>query len=224
MKVVGYYRVSTARQGRSGLGLEAQQSSVRAFCLREGLDLIEEVIEVESGKGFDALELRPQLNHAFTVARQANALVVVAKLDRLSRDVAFVTSLMANHKARFVVAEFGLDADPMMIQIFAVLAEKERKAISERTKAALAALKQRGVALGNPTNRAEAQAKSVERIKANADAFAFKINRLVQPLLKSGLSKQEIAKRLNDLRIPTARNGRWHHSTVSRVIKRQVQT
>ena len=111
-----------------------------------------------------------------------------------------------------------------MLQMYAVLAERERKAISERTKAALAALKARGVQLGNPTNRAEAQAKSVARIKDNADAFALKINRLVQPLLQSGLSKQEIAKRLNDLRIPTARNGSWHCTTVSRVIERQVQT
>ena len=219
MKAVGYYRVSTAQQGRSGLGLEAQQSSVQAFCLKEGLELIEEFEEVESGKGFDALVLRPELNQAFTLARQVKALVVVAKLDRLSRDVAFVTFLMTQ-KVRFVVAELGMDADQMMIQMYAVLAERERKATSERTKSALAALKQRGVQLGNPTNRQEAQAKSVKRIKANADAFALKINRLVQPMLDSGLSKPEIAKRLNDLRIPTARNGRWHYTTLSRVIQR----
>ena len=90
--------ISTSSQGRSGLGLEAQQSSVRAFCHREGLELIEEVVEVESGKGWDALALRPKLNQAFTLARQANALVVVAKLDRLTRYVSFVTSLMT-HKA-----------------------------------------------------------------------------------------------------------------------------
>jgi DNA invertase Pin-like site-specific DNA recombinase len=125
-------------------------------------------------------------------------------------------------RVRFVVAEFGLDADPMMIQMYAVLAERERVAISERTKAALQALKARGVQLGNPTNRAEAQARSVERLKANAnaDAFAEKINQLVQPMVNSGLSRQEIARRLNDLRLPTARGGRWHPTTVSRVIRR----
>jgi DNA invertase Pin-like site-specific DNA recombinase len=121
---------------------------------------------------------------------------------------------------RFVVAEFGLEADPMMIQMYAVLAERERVAISERTKAALQALKARGVQLGNPTNRAEAQARSVERLKANADAFAEKINQIVQPMVNSGLSRQEIARRLNDLRLPTARGGHWHPTTVSRIIRR----
>lgn len=131
---------------------------------------------------------------------------------------------MANHKVRFVVADFGLDADPMMIQMYAVLAERERKATSERTKAALAALKQRGVQLGNPTNRAEAQANSVERIKANADVFAQRMLNLIQPMRDSGLSTSEIAKRLNDLRIPTARHGTWHDTTVRRIVKRNQQT
>ena len=219
MQAVGYYRVSTQRQGRSGLGLEAQQHRVRTFCQGEGLELIAELTEVESGKGFDALELRPTLKHAFEIARKTDSVVVVAKLDRLSRDVAFITALMTR-KGRFVVAEFGLEADPMMIQMYAVLAERERVAISERTKAALQALKARGVQLGNPTNRADAQARSVERLKANADVFAEKMNAIVQPMVQSGLSRQEIARRLNDLHLPTARGGRWHPTTVSRVIQR----
>jgi DNA invertase Pin-like site-specific DNA recombinase len=94
MQAVGYYRVSTQRQGRSGLGLEAQQQRVRAFCQGEGLELIAELTEIESGKGFDALELRPTLAQAFEIARKTDSVVVVAKLDRLSRDVAFITSLM----------------------------------------------------------------------------------------------------------------------------------
>lgn len=220
MRAIAYYRVSTFKQGRSGLGLEAQETSVRAFCQREGLELIEELTEVESGKGFDALVMRPKLNQAFTLARKNQALVVVAKLDRLSRDVAFVTALMANQKVRFVVADLGLDADPMMIQMYAVLAERERKAISERTKAALAALKLRGVQLGNPRNRAAAQANSVVQMKANADAFAERMLTLIGPMLDSGLSKQEIACRLNDLKIPTARNGTWHETTVRRIVRR----
>lgn len=220
MKAVAYYRVSTQRQGRSGLGLEAQEQRVREFCTKEGLELIEEITEIESGKGFDALTLRPKLNLAFDLARKASAVVVVAKLDRLSRDVAFITSLMASSKVRFVVAEFGLDADPMMIQMYAVLAERERKAISERTKAALQTLKLRGVQLGNQTNLGDAQVKSVESIKLNADTFASRIKNIIDPMVQVGLTREEIARRLNELKVPTSRGGSWHSTTVSRIINR----
>jgi DNA invertase Pin-like site-specific DNA recombinase len=219
MKAVGYYRVSTAKQGRSGLGLESQQAMVRDFCQREGLDLINEQTEVESGSGFDALSLRPKLDAAFKTARKTGAVVVVAKLDRLSRDVAFITSLMTQ-KVKFVVAEFGLDADPTMIQMYAVLAERERKAIGQRTSAALQALKARGVTLGNKTNRVEAQAKSVKASQAKADDFAGKIAGIIKPLADTGLSHRQIAKRMNELRIPTARGGEWQTTTVSRALAR----
>lgn len=144
---IAYYRVSTAKQGRSGLGLEAQQEAVRRFAEAEGYEIIGERVEVETGKGADALDRRPILKSALDDARKAGAVVVVAKLDRLSRDVAFVAGLMAQ-RVPFVVTELGADADPFMLHLYAALAEKERRLISVRTKDALAAAKKRGVMLG----------------------------------------------------------------------------
>ena len=139
--IVTYYRVSTRKQGRSGLGLDAQREAVARFAETEGLEIVAEFTEVETGKGSDALERRPQLAAALAQARKhGKCPVVVAKLDRLSRDVHFVSGLMA-HRVPFVVAELGADADPFMLHIWAALAEKERRLISERTKAALAAAK-----------------------------------------------------------------------------------
>src|SRR3978361_799463 len=130
--VTSYIRVSTDRQGKSGLGIEAQRTAIARFVEAEGLDLIGEHVEVETGKGADALDRRPVLREALAAARKAKAAVVVAKLDRLSRDVAFVPGLMA-HRVPFIVAELGADADPFMIHIYAALAEKERAMIGERT-------------------------------------------------------------------------------------------
>src|SRR5258705_2873021 len=152
---VAYYRVSTQRQGRSGLGLEAQRTTVARFAESEGIALIAEFTEVETGKGVDALERRPQLTAALARARQARCPVVVAKLDRLSRDVAFIAGLMAQ-RVPFIVAELGADADPFMLHLYAALAEKERRLIAERTRAALAAKKATGAALGNPSNLTQA--------------------------------------------------------------------
>lgn len=219
MKAVGYYRVSTSKQGRSGLGLEAQQAAVQAFCQREGFDLLQEYTEVETGKGFDALALRPKLNQAFEFARKTDAVVVVAKLDRLSRSAAFVTKLQAEGK-RFVVAELGVNAAEMTIQVYAVMAEQERNAISERTKAALKALKVRGATLGNQTNPEQARAKAVDAVKGKADDFAKRVGDVVLPLVQAGLSHNEIAKRLNKLGVPTARGRRWQSTTVARVVER----
>ena len=130
---VAYYRVSTQRQGRSGLGLEAQRTAVARFAEAEGIALLAEFTEVETGKGADALDRRPQLAAALATARQAKCPVLVAKLDRLSRDVAFIAGLMAQ-RVPFIVAELGSDADPFMLHLYAALAEKERRQISERTR------------------------------------------------------------------------------------------
>src|SRR5215213_2863202 len=138
-----YIRVSTARQGRSGLGLEAQQAAIQRFCETEGFEIVREHIEVETGKGADALDRRPQLAAALAEARRHRCPVLVAKLDRLSRDVAFIAGLTAQ-RVPFVVAELGPDADPFMLHIYAALAEKERRLISARTKAALVAARDRG--------------------------------------------------------------------------------
>jgi DNA invertase Pin-like site-specific DNA recombinase len=130
---VAHYRVATQRQGRSGLGIEAQRAAVARFAEAEGMSILQEFTEVETGKGADALDRRPQLTIALALARQARCPVVVAKLDRLSRDVAFIAGLMVQ-RAPFIVAELGADADPFMLHLYAALAEKERRLISERTK------------------------------------------------------------------------------------------
>jgi DNA invertase Pin-like site-specific DNA recombinase len=151
--ILAYYRVSTMRQGKSGLGLEAQRAAVERFAEGEGLTIVNEFVEIESGKGADALNLRPQLAAALSEARKHKCSVVVAKLDRLSRDVAFVAGLMSQ-RIPFIVAELGADADPFMLHIYAALAEKERRMISARTRAALKAAKATGVVLGNPQQAA----------------------------------------------------------------------
>jgi len=136
--VIAYCRVSTDRQRRSGLGIEAQRAAVHRFAEAEGLEVLSEYVETETGKGADALDRRPQLAAALGTARVAKCPVVVAKLDRLSRDVAFVAGLMAQ-RVPFIVAELGADADPFMLHLYAALAEKERRLISERIRLALGA-------------------------------------------------------------------------------------
>jgi DNA invertase Pin-like site-specific DNA recombinase len=130
--VIAYLRVSTQRQQRSGLGIEAQRTTIQQFVANESSAISAEFVEFESGKGADALDRRPQLAAALAAAKVAKCSVVVSKLDRLSRDVAFVAGLMAQ-RVPFVVAELGRDADPFMLHLYAALAEKERSLISERT-------------------------------------------------------------------------------------------
>src|SRR5687767_5616293 len=156
-QAVAYYRVSTQRQGRSGLGLEAQRAAVARFAEGERITILSHFEEVETGKGLDALDRRPQLAAALAAARSAKCPVLVAKLDRLSRDVAFISGLMAQ-RVPFIVAELGLDADPFMLHLYAALAEKERWLIGERTSAALASRKTQGARLGNRRNSTYAAA------------------------------------------------------------------
>ena len=144
--VVVYFRVSTERQGRSGLGLDAQRERCAAFAAQNGFEVVEAFTEVETGKGSDALDRRPQLALALAAAKRRRCAVLVAKLDRLSRDVHFIAGLMVQ-RVLFLVAELGADVDPFMLHIYAALAEKERRMISERTRAALAARKRQGVRL-----------------------------------------------------------------------------
>ena len=141
--VVAYYRVSTERQGRSGLGLDAQRERCAQFAAQNGMEVVETFTEVETGKGADALDRRPQLAAALAAAKRRRCAVLVAKLDRLSRDVHFIAGLMAQRVA-FVVAELGADVDPFMLHVYAALAEKERRMISDRTRAALAVRKGQG--------------------------------------------------------------------------------
>ena len=168
--LVAYFRVSTREQGRSGLGIDAQRAAVTRFVAAEGYEVVGEFVEIETGKGADAIERRPQLAAALAEARRhGKCAVAVSKLDRLSRDVHFISGLMA-HRVPFVVAELGADVEPFM-HLHAALAEREHKVISERTIAALAAAKARGQALGNP-KLAEARAIANANHTAGADAFA----------------------------------------------------
>jgi len=160
MGIISYIRVSTQQQGKSGLGLEAQREAIAKFADAERLSVTHEFIEVESGKGADALDKRPQLAAALAEAKQQKCPVAVAKLDRLSRDVHFISGLMAQ-KVAFVVTELGADVDPFLLHLYAALAEKERALISRRTKDALAAKKAQGAKLGNPQLVAAAAERDV---------------------------------------------------------------
>src|SRR5215472_14938556 len=183
---VAYYRVSTARQGKSGLGIEAQKAAIQRFAEAEGIEVVAEHVEVETGKGADALDRRPELAAALVHARKIRCPVLVAKLDRLSRDVHFISGLMA-HRVPFIVAELGTDADPFMLHLYAALAEKERALISQRTRAALAAKKAQGVKLGNP-RAAEAAAKAHAANRAVADQFAANVLPILREIQTSGLT------------------------------------
>ncbi len=219
-QVVAYFRVSTDKQGKSGLGIEAQREAVRRFVAAEGLELLGEHTEVETGKGADALDRRPVLREALAQARKAKAAVVVAKLDRLSRDVAFISGLMAQ-RVPFIVAELGADADPFMLHIYAALAEKERSLIADRTRAALARKKAEGAALGNRTNLSAAQAKGAAANREAADAFAANVLPVVRQLQAAGITTaRAIAEALNSRGIRTARGGDWHNSTVRNLLAR----
>src|SRR6478609_723323 len=161
--LIAYYRVSTQKQGRSGLGLEGQRAAVKAFAAAEGFTIIAEFTEVETGKGSDALDRRPQLKAALKAAKKIKCEVAVAKLDRLSRDVLFIASLMAQ-RVPFIVCALGRNVDPFTLHIYAALAEQERRMISQRTIAGLQAAKARGRKLGNLSARAIAAELNARRI------------------------------------------------------------
>ncbi len=217
--LVGYVRVSTSQQGRSGLGLEAQREALERFALAEGLPLHRVFVEIETGKGADALDRRPQLVAALSEARRQRSAVVVAKLDRLSRDVHFISGLMA-HRVPFVVAELGSDVDPFMLHLLAAFAERERAEISRRTKSALAAAKARGVVLGGP-KLDEARESAVVKIKALADQRAANVLPVIREIRRAGAtSLHQIAAALNARGITTPRGGQWHASTVRNVLSR----
>jgi DNA invertase Pin-like site-specific DNA recombinase len=204
---VAYIRVSTQRQGRSGLGLAAQKAAISRFAATEGFAVVREFVEVETGKGADALDRRPQLAAALKAARKLKGPILVAKLDRLSRDVHFISGLMV-HRVAFIVAELGADVDPFMLHIYAAVAEKERRLIAERTRHALAAAKARGVRLGGwRQSSVAAQQAAAERARELRPVF--------QEL--RDLSDFKAAVALNERGIPAASGGRWQAIQVRRV-------
>jgi DNA invertase Pin-like site-specific DNA recombinase len=218
--IVSYIRVSTDKQGKSGLGLEDQRRRNADFAATHGFTIIAEHVEWLSAKGSDALTRRPELRTALDEAAKAKCPVLVSKLDRLSRDVHFISGLMA-HRVPFIVAELGPDVDPFMLHIYAALAEKERHLISDRTKAALAVKKAQGVALGNRKNLDEAQAKGRARQAQEAAQRADNIMPIIDQIKAAGVtSLRGIAQALNARGIKTARGGEWKAGQVQRVIAR----
>jgi DNA invertase Pin-like site-specific DNA recombinase len=216
-----YFRVSTTQQGRSGLGIEAQQAAVLRFCEAEGYEPQGEFTEVETGKGCDALDRRPELSAALAAARKAKCPVIVAKLCRLSRDVHFISGLMVQ-RVPFIVAELGADADPFMLHVYAALAEKERAMISARTKSALEAKKARGGRLGNPLWSSSIEGARASRT-AQADQFAANVLPVINEIRATGVSELKyIAAALNARGVHTARGGRWDATQVKRVLARSA--
>jgi DNA invertase Pin-like site-specific DNA recombinase len=237
-KVVAYYRVSTDGQGRSGLGLEAQREAVSSLCQSRGWHIVAEFTEVESGKRDD----RPQLEAAKHRAKVTGAVLVVAKLDRLSRNVAFLASLQ-DSGTRFLAADMP-EANELTVHIMAAVAQAERKAIGVRTKEALAAAKAKaavegqgyradgtpwktGARLGNPNGTAALQRAAkgnraaVSAIQAGADERAADLSPIIADIRASGAtSLPAIAKELNSRGIVTARGGAWHPSTVRNLLSR----
>jgi DNA invertase Pin-like site-specific DNA recombinase len=217
--LVAYCRVSTSRQGRSGLGIEAQREALARFAGAEGFDIVAEHVEVETGKGADALDRRPKLAAALAEARRRRCPVAVAKLDRLSRDVHFISGLMA-HRVPFLVAELGPDVDPFVLHLYAALAEKERALISQRTKAALKAAKARGTRLGNPNLR-RIRGVGPAALKAEAERFAANVLPIIREAQKAGArSLRAIAEVLNARGVRTARGGKWAATQVRDILRR----
>ncbi len=219
-KHVAYYRVSTAKQGRSGLGLEAQQSAVRGFLNGGSWELVGEVTEVESGKRADN---RPQLQEALRLCRTTGATLIVAKLDRLSRDAAFLMQLQ-NAGVSFVAADMP-GANSFTVGVMALVAQQEREAISTRTKAALAAAKARGVKLGGlrgHTLPSHAAAAASAKVRADhADQRVRDVLVSITEVQAEGISTlRNIAAALNAKGITAPRGGGWSAAQVKRVLER----
>lgn len=213
-KCVSYIRVSTQKQGASGLGLEAQQQAVANFMSDGSWKLVGEFVEVETGKGANALETRPQLRSALAAAKKSKATLLIAKLDRLARNVHFVSGLLESG-VDFLCADMP-QANKVMLQMYSVIAEWERDQISLRTKAALTAAKTRGVRLGTPANLVP----NIRQRQAAADAFANKLAGVVSGMRARGMTQQEMTDELNTLGIGAPKGGRWTLIQLQRLLKR----
>ena len=208
---IAYYRVSTQRQGQSGLGLEAQRQAVTGYLA--GRTLINEYTEVETGKGSNALDRRPQLKAALGEAKRTKSTLIIAKLDRLARNVLFVSQLM-EAGTPFICADMP-EANELTLHIIAAMGQYERKLISERTKAALAAAKARGVKLGNPSLDID-NTKRRMRAQQFADTLAPTLN----AWQAQGFSQVRMVEELNRLQIPAAKGGEWSRLQLQRVLGR----
>lgn len=216
---IAYYRVSTTRQGKSGLGLEAQQSTVETFLSSHGGNLLESFTEIESGKNGN----REQLQKAIKRCKVKNAVLLVSKLDRLSRQVSFISNLQ-DSGVKFVIAE-NPQLNELVIHVLAAVAQAERKAISERTKQALQAAKARGVKLGNPmldeVRNTDSTAATAARIK-KANEYAVNMSDSIEEIRQEleNPSLRQIAAELNERGFKTPRGCEWTATGVSRVMAR----
>jgi DNA invertase Pin-like site-specific DNA recombinase len=220
-KYISYLRVSTDRQGKSGLGLDAQRKQVNDFIASCGGSLVSEFIEIESGKNNERVEL----GKAIRQSQLTGCKLVIAKLDRLSRSLHYITSL-SESKIDFIVCDLP-GCDQFTINLYGALAQREREMISQRTKSALESAKARGKVLGNPQNLNEVAAAKgrvlgVEARKAQADDFAKRVTPIIEAYQEEGLSLNQIAKRLNDTEVLTARGkaGGWTPTAVKNALAR----
>lgn len=212
---VTYYRVSTQRQGASGLGLDAQRVVVERYLSERAKTAIAEFCEVETGKGANALDKRPQLRLALEMCKRTGATLLIAKLDRLARNVHFVSGLIETG-VDFIAADMP-NANKVMIQMHAVMSEWERDQISERTRVALSAAKARGVVLGatGPQNLR----RHLERRQASAEVFRERLRPVFEGYLAQGISQRAMVVRLNALGVATPRGGKWSLSQLQRFTK-----
>ncbi|SAK93924.1 resolvase [Caballeronia pedi] len=217
-KFITYLRVSTAKQGASGLGLEAQRDSVMRFLNGGAWTLVKEFVEVETGKGSNAMEKRPQLRAALALAKKEGATLLIAKLDRLARNVHFISGLMESG-VEFKAADMP-EANKVMLHMHAVMSEWERDQISARTKAALAAAKARGVKLGTAGRENLAPVKAEQ--KAKADEFANKLTGVITGMKARGLTQRAMVEELNAIGVRTSRGGEWSLIQLQRVMARLV--
>jgi DNA invertase Pin-like site-specific DNA recombinase len=225
MNAIAYLRVSTQEQGRSGLGLEAQRAAIEAFARTEGMLVAKWFTEVETGKGSDALDRRPKLAEALKAAQAIRAPVLVSKLDRLSRDVHFISGLMAQ-RVEFVVTELGRQTDPFVLHLFAALAEKERQLISSRTKAGLQAARAQGRQLGTLGRQAspEQLVRAGVASSTRADDFARSVRPHVRvAMTDAGDNFTRAATLLNAGKQLSAAGKPWDRRSVAAVVRRLKQ-
>ena len=210
---VTYYRVSTQKQGISGLGLDAQRSSVANYLLGSSKTVLAEFVEIETGKGANALDRRPQLRLALETCKKQGATLLIAKLDRLARNVHFVTGLLETG-VDFIAVDMP-HANKVMIQMHAVMSEWERDQISERTKKALASAKSRGVILGatGPANLR----RNIEERQEAAKRFKERLKPVLDGFLSQGLTRRGMVEKLNDLDIKAPMGGKWSLGQVQRL-------
>lgn len=215
---IAYFRVSTAKQGQSGLGLEAQQSTVRAYCRATGLTISSEFTEIETGT---RKKKRPQFDAAIHEAKAAGAVLVIAKLDRLARDVRVVSELM-DSGVDFVAVDMP-DANKLTIHIMAALAEHEARLISVRTREALAAAKARGTKLGGPKGfTPEAQAMGPQAMRSAAVEAMRQPTAFARSLKEQGYSLHRIAATLTESGFTTRKGKAWHATQVRRILAREA--